>query len=216
MVNKSIGRRIRGVSKSSTNDVGTSRINDDSVVGESGTESDVDREPSSDDRDVDEQSNSTNSVNVVSIEPGTLSEFIAERAAERAADSGSGDDNGRTRRRRSDSGVKRGRKSRKETNAPLVPLINMVHTWASVILKAPELILEESEQEQLSKAYDEFAQYHDVPILSEKRISEINLGVAVLMIYGTRIVAIRNRKKEEKASNVTRMPNSSSVRHNIV
>jgi hypothetical protein len=74
----------------------------------------------------------------------------------------------------------------------------MVHTWASVLLKTPEIELEQSEAKKLADAYNEFCQWHDVPILTPKRMSEINLVAVALSMYGPRYVAWRNRMKEER------------------
>jgi hypothetical protein len=74
----------------------------------------------------------------------------------------------------------------------------MVHTWASVLLKTPELMLEQDEVKTLSDAYGTFSEYHEVPMLTPKRMSEINLVAVALSIYGTRLVAISRRKKVEK------------------
>jgi Zn-dependent peptidase ImmA (M78 family) len=88
----------------------------------------------------------------------------------------------------------------------------MVHTWASVLLKTPELMLDPSEVKQLSTSYETFSEHHEVPILTAKRMSEINLVATALSIYGTRFVAIRNRKKEEKQIHVVNgMPQHASV-----
>jgi len=209
MVNKSIRQRINGVAKSESVERNVNVSDDDSVSGESESESNVTRNTSADDNDSDGQPDSVKSVGVVEVSPGELSEYIAGRVADAGSDSGS--DSGRTRRKRSDSGGKRTRKSKQETNAPLVPLINMVHTWASIMLKTPELMLDETETKALSEAYDEFSQHHDVPILSAKRMSEINLGVALLTVYGTRVVAINRRRKQQRAANVVQMPHQQNV-----
>lgn len=89
----------------------------------------------------------------------------------------------------------------------------MIHTWASVLLKTPELMLAEDETKRLADSYSTFCEFHEVPILTPKRMSEINLVATALMIYGTRYVAVKNRHKQEKASNVTQMPNRAVVGH---
>lgn len=174
------------------------------------TESDIDRSADPDDRESVNEPVQPKPISIVDVDPSQLGEFIASRAA---AGSGDNSDGSRTRRQRSDSGVKRGRKSRKEAPQNIEALVTMVHTWASVLLKTPELQLDASEVKQLSSAYETFTEYHEVPILTPKRMSEINLISTALIIYGTRFVAVRNRRKNEKRDNVTQMPNRVNIGH---
>jgi hypothetical protein len=74
----------------------------------------------------------------------------------------------------------------------------MIHTMAAVLLKTPELMLEESEIKKLSDAYETFTEYHEVPLLTPKRMSEVNLIATACMLYGPRLIAIRNRHRDEK------------------
>jgi hypothetical protein len=94
----------------------------------------------------------------------------------------------------------------------------MVHTWASVLLKTPELMLDQTEVKQLSEAYTTFCEYHEVPILTPKRMSEINLVATGLMIFGTRFIAIRKRHKEEKVMKGGPVPirQAQSVQHPVM
>jgi hypothetical protein len=89
----------------------------------------------------------------------------------------------------------------------------MVHTWASVLLKTPELMLDPTEVKQLSDAYETFSQHHDVPLLTAKRMSEINLIAVACTLYGTRFVAITHRKKAQRngQGNVTQMPHRVNI-----
>jgi hypothetical protein len=90
----------------------------------------------------------------------------------------------------------------------------MIHTWGAVLLKTPELMLSTDESQKLSESYAQFCEHHEVPVLTEKRMSEVNLIVAVLSIYGPRLIAINNRKKNErKSGNVTQMPTRGVVNH---
>jgi hypothetical protein len=150
----------------------------------------------------------------VEIDPAKLDEYI--RADTRT---GTGDSDGgptrRTRHTRSDAGRPRKQRGRKETAQDIGPLLTMAHTWASVLLKTPELALDGSEVEQLSKAYGVFCEYHEVPVLTPKRASEINMIAAVCVVYGTRLFAIKNRKKAEaeerkRAANIRPFPNGGS------
>ena len=179
-----------------------------SLSGEPGTEPDIDRSTDADDRDVDQQPNGTVGVGVVEVSPERLGKFIEQRAAERGADSGSGDSSGnRTRKPRADTGTKRGKRGGKKEAQNIEPLVTMVHTWGAILLKTPELMLTADESKKLSDAYSQFCEHHDVPIMTEKRMSEINLIVAIATLYGPRLIAIKNRKRAEKGNGrVQQMP----------
>jgi len=212
MVNRTLRRNQSGTDNVARIDTATVSRTDDgdtiSVQRIERAESDTDRSTVADDSDTLRESNNTQPIGVVEVDPSELGNVIAERAARR-------DDNGdgkRTRRSRSDAGVKRGRK-RKETPQNVEALVTMVHTWAAVVLKTPELMLDSDEVKQLSTAYETFTEFHEVPILTPKRMSEINLISTALIIYGTRFVAIKNRRKNQRANNVTEMPNRGVVGH---
>jgi len=82
----------------------------------------------------------------------------------------------------------------------------MLHSTLAVVLHTPELMLDESEVKQLSEAYSEFCMYHDIPILTPKRMSEVALIAVAIKLYGTRGMAIHERRKQErlqKRGNVT-------------
>jgi hypothetical protein len=181
---------------------------------ESGTIEVSDRKPDSDDRDANKQSNGAERIGVVEVEPKRLGEFIANGGAGAGSDSADGGDSGTHKRRGRKPGTKN--KSRKEAPQNVEALVTMVHTWAAVLLKTPELMLEETEVKSLSDAYSEFCQWHDVPILTPKRMSEINLIATGLLIYGTRFVAIKKRMKQAKQqrpNNVVSMPTVAQVSH---
>lgn len=185
----------------------------DGVSGDEGTEPDADRSADADDRNTHVESDSVERIRVVEIAPERLSDFIAERAAERdnGSDNGNGNGERRTRKPRAAYGSK---KRGKEKNQNIEPLITMVHTWGAILLKTPELMLTETESKKLSESYAMFCEHHEVPVLTEKRMSEINLCVAVLSIYGPRLVAVKNRKKNERGNgNVTQMPQRGVVNH---
>lgn len=185
------------------------------TIDESGTVTAADTSAIGDDNEPFVERNRAQRIGVVEVDPERIGEFINERAA----GSGSGDSSGerRTRRARSDSGKPRNKRRGKETPPNVEALVTMVHTWASVILKTPELMLEPTEVKQLSDAYTTFSEFHEVPILTEKRVSEINLIATVCAIYGTRFVAISKRKKEQKKTGAFHvMPTRDNVAHNPV
>jgi hypothetical protein len=140
------------------------------------------------------------SVRIVEIEPNELTEYI-ER------DSNGNGDSGEPRKRRGRKPGTKNRTGAKKAADSVKPFLLMAHTWASVLLKTPEIALSEDEAEQLNTAYCTFCEYHEIPLLTAKRMSEINLISALFFVYGPRYVAIRNRHKEEKraknAKNVT-------------
>lgn len=174
------------------------------------TEPVIDRSAIDNDSEPVVERNGSQRIGVVEVNPEQLGEFIADRSASGDGDGG----NGRTRRKRADAGTTRGGRKRKETPQNIEALVTMVHTWASVILKTPELMLDQSEVKQLSSAYETFSEHHEVPMLTAKRMSEINLIAVALSIYGTRFVAIsRRRKTESKIHAVGGMPQTAHVNH---
>jgi hypothetical protein len=172
------------------------RVPASGVSGEQGTEQNIDRSADADDRNANSESNGAQRIGIIEVEPEQLGDFIASRAG---SGDGDGDGNGnRTRKQRADAGTKRGRRAKKEIPQNIEAVVSMVHTWASVILKTPELMLDESEVKALSDSYGNFCEYHTVPVLTPKRMSEITLIATALSIYGTRFVAVMKRKKEER------------------
>jgi hypothetical protein len=171
-----------------TNDESIERItNDDSIVDGNGNNIDI-------------ESNSDSGIRVVEIDPADIGKFIADGTG-----TGTGDGDQPRKRR----GRKPGTGNTRKTKAPdsVEPLIEMVHTWAAILLKTPELQLDKDEVKKLSDSYVEFAQHHEVPLFTAKRMSEINLIACVSMIYLPRFFAVRNRMKDEskvkRAKNVT-------------
>jgi hypothetical protein len=210
MANRSLRRAPNGSGKPTVIAVTELGSNDDSVPGEQGEQRSVVENASADDRIVDNESDSVKPIGVVDVDPDKLGEFIDARTAART-DNGDGDSNGvRTRRKRGPNKARR-----KEAPTDIKPLVTMVTTWASVLLKTPELMFEPEEVKTLADSYDTFCEYHDpLPALTPKRMSEVNLIATVLLLVGPRIVAIRNRKRDErKATNVTSINNRGVVGH---
>jgi hypothetical protein len=193
MVNRQIRRPSNGTSKPTV--IVSEPISGDksTVVIESRTEQIIDRDSESDDTKPNVIIDKPKRIGIVEIDPERIAEFVAERA-----DSGDGSGERKPRRKRSPNGTRRdGNGKSKEASQNVEALVSMVHTWASVLLKTPELMLDDSEVKSLSDAYTKFSQYHEVPLLSAKRVSEVNLVAVALSLYGSRFIAIRNRKKEE-------------------
>lgn len=133
----------------------------------------------------------------VEIDPNELDEFIA-RDRDGSSDGNVNGDGTRKSRKRGPNKRTTGARKAQET---VEPFIEFIHTLMAT--KIPEMELAEGEAKKVSNAYIEFCIHHEIPVLSAKRMSEINLIGALWMVYGTRIVAIRNRMKVEKAKNVT-------------
>lgn len=138
----------------------------------------------------------------VEIDPNELDEFIA-RDRDGSSDGNVNGDGTRKRRKRGPNKRTTGARKAQET---VEPFLLMAHQWAAVFLKTPEIALAPDEAKQLSDAYSTFCEYHEIPILSPKRMSEINMIAALLLVYAPRVVAVRNRirsEKVERAKNVT-------------
>jgi hypothetical protein len=164
--------------------------NDDNAIGESGT-------VKNDDQFVD--GNGEQSVNesyesgidgVVEVDPAELGDFIASGGT-----SNSDRDEPRKERKQRKP---RGPNKSKASPENIAPILSLIHTWAAVMLKTEAIQITPDEAKKLSVAYSEFSKYHSVPVLSAKRMSEINLLGALGLVYGTRIVAAVKRNKKPK------------------
>lgn len=67
----------------------------------------------------------------------------------------------------------------------------------SGITKTPELMLSESESTELAKALTTVNSFYNVEV-AEKTMAWMNLAMVGGMIYGTRLVAIRQRRQSER------------------
>jgi hypothetical protein len=213
MVDRSLRRAAKRASESAPVVLDTVHGDEPVTDSEPRAEPVIDRIAVADDSGTPVERDESKRIGVVEVEPDKLGEYVAGRGN----DSGSGDGSG-TRKRRADSGKPRGTRKNKEVPQNVEALVSMVHTWASVLLKTPELNLAPNEVKQLSDAYVVFSQHHTVPILTEKRMSEVNLIATALMLYGSRFVAIRNRHKEEKRIHVVNgVPQAANVnRHPVM
>jgi hypothetical protein len=211
MANRTLRRNQPGTSIVTIGSTDESTSHVISVQRESRTESDIDRSADSDDNDADGQPDRSQPIGVAEVNPGELGNFIAERARNR---DGNGDGE-RTRRKRADSGVKRGKRKSKEESKNLASLFVFADTWANILLKSEELTLTDDEREKMVEALNEFERFHDIPMVNSKTMSEIGLGVAALTVYGPRIVAlVMNKKRKRQAvGNVTPITQTGSVRH---
>lgn len=188
------------------------RESENNSINESTAGSDVDRGTDSDAGHDDNEPNSAKPIGIVEVNPDNLRDFINNDRAGIGSGGSGGSDTGTGKRKYTRRNT--GKRTNKETTPNVEALVTMVHTWASVLLKTPELMLSQDESKQLSESYAEFSQYHEVPLLTPKRMSEVNLIGCMLALYGTRFVAIRNRRKNEhNTSNVTPITVRAQVSH---
>jgi hypothetical protein len=76
-------------------------------------------------------------------------------------------------------------------------LLFSAHNILAAITKTPEFSLSETESEELAKGIANVSRHYDVAA-SAKTVDIMNLAMVAGMIYGSRIMAMRNRKSAEK------------------
>jgi hypothetical protein len=133
-------------------------------------------------------------------------------ASASGSDSGSGDNGRRTR---SDKGSKRGKRNAGGSAAStpaeektlrldvLTGILLSLHTMAAV--KIPEMEMTQAEAEAVATAYMHVAEFHPALQQSAKAAAYTELLSVAGMVYGMRLVAIRNnwnKPKEERAATV--------------
>lgn len=203
MVNRTLRRPYTQTNGSSDGSAQVSGVESDTDVVESGRDTDVDSSSNGNDQNTIGESDSAGGIGYVTIDPNNI-DFGAV-----ARDTANNDGSYSTRKRRSDAGQKRGTRGPRKTDktASLSSLFLLVDTWANALLKIPELELDEKERKGLTDALDNFEKYHEIPMLSAKRQSEINLILAFGFAYVPRIGLINKRMQHEarvkKARNVT-------------
>lgn len=80
-------------------------------------------------------------------------------------------------------------------------------------VKLDLLEITKDESEQLGAAITRVTELYDVPIMSEKSMAFVNLGMVMASIYGTRAMVIAAQKVDSKKSpNVVTMPFSEVAR----
>lgn len=154
------------------------------------------------------ESNSDGVIGVRIIDPERIDEYIRDAAS--GTDSGT--DSGTRKRRGPRAGYKRRTAGAKKAADSIEPFLVMIHAMMATKFAMPELALEPEEAKRLNDAYANFCAHHKIPILSEKRVSEIQLCSALFMVYGTRFTAVRNRMKNAKnrKANITPFPQASN------
>lgn len=71
------------------------------------------------------------------------------------------------------------------------------HMMAAAAFAVPELALDKTESEELSKAIANVAQYYDTTVAPET-LAWINLGAVAVSIYGTRAFVLLSKRGEKK------------------
>lgn len=67
----------------------------------------------------------------------------------------------------------------------------------AIVARSPELILDEKEAAEVAKASAMVSRHYDVK-MAAKTVDWCNFGVVIATVYGTRILAIRNRVLDER------------------
>jgi hypothetical protein len=78
-------------------------------------------------------------------------------------------------------------------------MLMTAHGMLSGITRVPELQLAQAESDELAKALSTVNKYYGVEA-SDKTIALLNLALVGGMIYGTRFVAIRERRSQARAA----------------
>lgn len=139
---------------------------------------------------------------VIEIDPNQLGELIRNDTGNSDGNS-DGSDTGERKRR-----TYTRRTSKKEAPKNVDGVMTMLHMLLAGVSKCPEFVLDPDEAKQYAEAYTEYAKHHDIEMLSDKRMSEVMLIGTVIMINGPRLIAIRNRWKQEAAE---RKPNVTPI-----
>lgn len=108
------------------------------------------------------------------------------------------------KRRGRPPGSKNGEKSAGPRKASVVSNVDSIafslhsiHGLLATVLSAPEIAVTEEEAQYVASSYQAWARHHDVTV-SAKTIDTGNLIVALAVVYGSRAVAISQRKKNER------------------
>jgi hypothetical protein len=72
------------------------------------------------------------------------------------------------------------------------------HTMLAAMTRVPELQLSVQESDEFAKALTTVSSFYNVEV-AEKTMAWVNLAMVGGMIYGTRLVAMRQRRIEERA-----------------
>jgi hypothetical protein len=85
----------------------------------------------------------------------------------------------------------------KAQSKDITAVLMSLHMMGAALTGIDELKLEKDEAQQLASAIDHVNEVFGIPKLSEKASALIDITAALATVYGTRIVAIAARKKDE-------------------
>lgn len=135
------------------------------------------------------------SLDAITIDPADIGAFAGnDDNGEGNGDIGA--DGRRTRKRRSDAGRTRSSKKKADRDSidSVKRLLHSLHMMGSIMLAMPELILDEKEADELSKAIAQVTRHYNFET-TEKAVDWSSLMMSLAMIYGPRFVAIRNNRR---------------------
>ena len=78
-------------------------------------------------------------------------------------------------------------------------ILLQIHFTLAAISKTPELALNEAEATQLATALVQVSRHYNVPQVAPAVVDHVNLAMALIAIYGTRLAALKMRKRPERA-----------------
>jgi len=149
------------------------------------------------------------------VEPTTIDDYnvdepidgLGDTFVDPASATGSSSDTGTGRKRRSDSGTRRGgrrsRASASETTNSIANLLFSVRLGMANMLRSEILPLTPEESQQYAKAITNLSQYYDIPIVSEKALAWVNLATTIAAIEGPRFMAAKMNKRNKQPKVVT-------------
>jgi hypothetical protein len=144
-----------------------------------------------------------------------------ETSADSASDSGSvinpgtiagnsGDSGTRQRKQRSDRGKSRGPRSEKGSIdlGDFAQILSEIHSGIALATSIPEIALDESAEEhiKLARAIERVKRHYDLPTVTPVALDWFLLGKAILLIYGSRIIAYNMRMRANNAKPVNNPP----------
>lgn len=121
-----------------------------------------------------------------------------------------GASSGGSRKRRSDAGQSRGRRSAKNSQSGLEVegltfLLYSIHAGVAAATSNPELELDTEDSKRLAAAAKNVADFYDT-VISPKAMAWTTLLSTAAMIYSPRLFAMGTRRREEKAARKAAAP----------
>jgi hypothetical protein len=149
--------------------------------------------------DPDGDSGSGGFAGVDSQSTGNDSSFTDPTSATGTGDGVTYNRDGTPRKRRGRKpGTANAAKSATKTALSVEKMLFSLHSMGSVFLKIPELEIDHSEAKQLAVAIADVTALYDVAFVNEKAVAWFDLLVALGAVYGTRMVVVTRRVKQEK------------------